>query len=61
MKYKVNISQVWEYSTVIEADSRKEADDIAGEIAADVSPTDNIRHMSFKDEYVEVKPMKGGE
>lgn len=60
MRYKVYISQVWTYSTEIEADSREEADSIAGEIANDVTPKCNnpLRRMTFGDEYVEVKPVK---
>ena len=60
MRYKVYISQVWNYSTEIEADSREEADDIAGEIAQDISPKCNnpLRRMSFGDEYVEVEAVK---
>ena len=62
MRYKVYVSQVWSYSTVIEADSREEADGIAGEIAQDISPKCNnpLRRMTFGDEYVEVEPIKEG-
>lgn len=61
MRYKVYISQVWTYSTEIEADSREEADAIAGEIANEVTPknTSNpLRRMAFGDQYVEVEPIK---
>ena len=69
MKYKVYISQVWTYSTFIEAKNREEADNIAGEIAQEITPNYNnvyfengrrmTRHMVFVDEYVEVEPVKG--
>lgn len=58
MKYKVYISQVYSYTTEIEADSRAEADAIAGEIASEVTPSSIIRRMTFGDEYVEVEPIK---
>ena len=58
MRYKVYISQVWSYSTEIEADSREEADSIAGKIAEEVVPSSIIRQMTFGDEYVEVEPIK---
>ena len=63
MRYKVYISQVWSYSTEIEADSREEADAIAGEIASDISHKTNnpLRRMKFGDEYIEVEPIKEGE
>ena len=51
--------------------NREEADNIAGEIAQEVTPNYNnvyfengrrmTRHMVFGDEYVEVEPVKGGE
>lgn len=56
MKYKVYISQVWTYTTEIEADSKEQAQDIAGYIAEDVSPQND--NMRFGEERVEVEEMK---
>lgn len=56
MKYKVYISQVWTYTTEIEADSKEQAQDIAEYIAEDVSPQND--NMRFGEERVEVEEMK---
>ena len=52
-KYKVYISQVWTYKTEEEAESRREADELATEIASDMTPMNS--HMTFGDSYVEVE------
>ena len=56
MRYKVYISQVWTYTTEVEADSRADADALAGDIANNMTPMDSP--MKFGDEYVEVEMVK---
>lgn len=51
MKYKVYISEVWTYSTVIDAESQDEAEVIASDISMDLG----IDDMSFCDGTVEVE------
>lgn len=56
MRCKVYISQVWTYTTEIEAESQEQAQGIAEYIAEDVSPQND--NMRFKSERIEVKEVK---
>jgi len=56
MRYKVYISQVWTYTTEVEAETRAEADDKAEKVAADMTPANS--YMQFGDQYVEVEAIK---
>ena len=53
-KYRVYITQVWTYGTFVEAENRRQAEELAGEIACDLMPND----MDFGDDYVEVEEVK---
>ena len=53
-RYRVAISQVWTYDAEIEAENRQMADEIAGEMATEISP----EVMTFGDDYVEVWEVK---
>lgn len=56
MKFKVYISQVWNYTVVIEADSRAKADEEAERIANGMTPANSP--MTYGDTYVEVEEIK---
>ena len=56
MRYKVYISQVWTYTTEVEAETRAEADEKAERVAADMTPANS--YMQFGDQYVEVEAIK---
>lgn len=55
-KYKVYISEVWTYTTTIEAGSRAEADAEAERIADGMTPANSP--MEYGDTYVEVEEIK---
>ena len=55
MRFKVYISQVWTYTKEIEADNKEMADEIAGDIAAQIDPMKGI--MRFGEDYVDVEPI----
>lgn len=57
MKYKVYISQVWTFTTEIDAPNKETAEEIAGDIAVEIDPMKGI--MTFGQEYVEVEEVKG--
>ena len=53
MKYKVYIEQIWHYSTIIEADSFEQADEIAYDMCVNIDPCNT--DMSFSDEHYDVQ------